>query len=754
MTEPRSLLLGLEWFPDSAGGLNRYFRELRAALGGPHAVVLGPAADAAARVHVPADSSQPLLPRLWRYRAAAAALAPDADVVDAHFALTAAAALTARSVRRLPLVVHFQGPWADESASVGQRSRLRIAAKHGIERAVYRRAREIVVLSAPFKRILVERYGVEPWRVEVVGPGVDTERFSPGARSTAREALALPREARIVLSVRRLVPRMGLDVLLDAWEQLPPLPRQPLLLIAGDGPERPALEARAATMRARDSVRLLGRVSDDALVDLYRAADLTVVPSVALEGFGLVVLESLACGTPVLTSDTDGLRDAVVALEPALVVPAGDAAALAERITAVMTDAANAPSAEDCRRHAEARSWEPVADGNREVYRRALTEARREPIRAVFIDHCARLSGGELALLRLLPALEDVEAHVILGEDGPLVSRLLDAGVSVEVLPLRRAARDLPRDDVRPSAFPVAGAAFAVEYAVRLALRLRRLRPDVVHTNSLKAALYGGIAAKAAGLPVVWHLRDTISEDYLPRPAVALVRAFARRVPDLVIANSQHTLTSVGPQTVRSTVIHDAALGREPHLRPPAGPFVVGMVGRISPWKGQHIFLEAFARAFPHSVERAVIVGAPIFGEDEYWQDVQRLPETLGIAGRVEFRGFREDVGSELDRIDALVHASVIPEPFGQVVVEGMAAGLPVVAANAGGPAEVVEDGVNGLLYPPGDVAGLASALRRLSSDRELRVSLGAAGRVKAAEFTPKTIAAQVSDAYEALLRH
>src|ERR1700704_3441600 len=97
----------------------------------------------------------------------------------------------------------------------------------------------------------------------------------------------------------------------------------------------------------------------------------------------------------------------------------------------------------------------------------------------------------------------------------------------------------------------------------------------------------------------------------------------------------------------------------------------------------------------------------------------------------------------QLERLDILVHASIIPEPFGQVVIEGMAAGLPVVAAGAGGPAEVIEDGVTGILYPPGDVGALASALRKLAAKPHLRERLGRAGRVQAAAFAPDIVAAQ-----------
>src|SRR5581483_2346176 len=136
MNEPAPLLLGLEWFPDRPGGLQRYFRELRQALGDPPAVVIGPVADAPTGLYVPASVDESLVRRLVRFRCQAAELAPDADVVDAHFALYAFAALTAGATRRLPLVVHFQGPWSEESRLAGHPSRFRAAVKRRIERTV------------------------------------------------------------------------------------------------------------------------------------------------------------------------------------------------------------------------------------------------------------------------------------------------------------------------------------------------------------------------------------------------------------------------------------------------------------------------------------------------------------------------------------------------------------------------------------------------------------------------------------------
>ena len=148
-----------------------------------------------------------------------------------------------------------------------------------------------------------------------------------------------------------------------------------------------------------------------------------------------------------------------------------------------------------------------------------------------------------------------------------------------------------------------------------------------------------------------------------------------------------------------------------------------------------------------------MLAGSAMFGEDAFADELGSLVEALGLAERVTFLGFVDDVASVLRGSDCLVHASVIPEPFGQVVVEGMAAGLPVIASDAGGPAEVITDGVDGLLCPPGDVEALASLLRRVAGDRELRVRLGAAGLVRAADFTPDAVAAQVRAVYDEVLR-
>jgi glycosyltransferase involved in cell wall biosynthesis len=371
--------------------------------------------------------------------------------------------------------------------------------------------------------------------------------------------------------------------------------------------------------------------------------------------------------------------------------------------------------------------------------------------KVLFVDHIARLSGGEIALVRLISALHgSVDAHVILGEEGPLIDRLEAEGARVEVLPLNLRVRDLRRGSVTPLGLGAAALIDGTRYAIRLSRRIRELKPDIVHTNSLKGALYGGLAGRLARVPVVWHVRDRIAPDYLPRSAVRLVRALALILPTAIIANSQTTLSTL-PARHRRHVVY--GIVNDPFESPvrrsrQTKMTTVGMVGRLAPWKGQHIFLEAFALSFLEDKVRARVIGSAMFGEDAYERELRGQAKKLGIESQVEFRGFREDIWAELGDLDVLVHCSVAPEPFGQVVVEGMAAGLAVVAAAAGGPAEVITDGVDGFLTRPGDARELAAALRVLVDDPELRLRIGHRARASSERFQPAAIAALMLKVY------
>jgi glycosyltransferase involved in cell wall biosynthesis len=362
-------------------------------------------------------------------------------------------------------------------------------------------------------------------------------------------------------------------------------------------------------------------------------------------------------------------------------------------------------------------------------------------------------SGAELALVTLVTAMKDyVTPHVILFECGPLTHKLERAGVSFEVMPTNRRLRDLPANRAGLFLSTLCVAPLTAWYVLLLYMRLRHLRPDLVHINSLKAGLVGGMAAKFAGVPVVWHMRDRI-DNYAVSPFVKRsICSLVTRVASGVIANSAGTLATLSrSERDFPTAVIPSAIDIRRRPKETSQPFTFAMVGRLSRWKGQDVFLRAFAEVVAVSDCRAIVVGDALFGpaDRKFALELVGLCEELGISKSVEFRGHQDDVAAELASADALVHASVLPEPFGQVVVQGMAVGVPVIAAAAGGPLEVVRDNENGLLHPPGSVAGLASGMLRLREDGELRQRLCSQGLITARQFTPAETAARTARFYD-----
>lgn len=388
--------------------------------------------------------------------------------------------------------------------------------------------------------------------------------------------------------------------------------------------------------------------------------------------------------------------------------------------------------------------------------------------RILFLGHTAVLSGGEIALARLLAALGDhVDPLVVLGEEGPLADQLRSDGHRLVILPLDESTRRVSRGRVLELRTLLGRLRSSWQYAGELRVLIRDHRVQLVHTNTLKAGLYGTLAARLAGVPSVWHVRDRYSADYLGRPVSLLVRLLVAVFPTRVICISETTRVALGPLPrwtrrpgARSsdTTIPDplpaGLLNEQPRAShpDPTRPLRAVMVGRLSPWKGQLVAIRAFARADLPPASRLVLAGSALFGEEAYEQQLRAEVERLGVADRVQFPGFVADIAGLMRGSDVLVHASLLPEPLGQVVLEALALGTPVIATREGGPGEVVTNGVDGLLHPAGDERALADCLTRLSRNPALRDRLAAAGRQRAKEFGPGAVAAQVLDVYDRAL--
>jgi glycosyltransferase involved in cell wall biosynthesis len=350
-----SLHVGLRYSSKVGGGTERVFADLAASLpdAGVHFIgaVTG-ASDLAATsrglVHSFAPEKSNIVTRLLGARKNLLRLleSEKPDIISSHFALYTAPILDKLS--RRPLVSHFHGPWALESQREGS-SAPAVFAKSYVERSVYSRSDRSIVLSEAFAAILSRDYRVPEERIRIVPGAVDVDRFRPVcSRLDAREKLRWPANRPILLSVRRLVQRMGLQELIDAvaimQKRMPDL----LLCIGGTGRIRNTLERRVDELGIRENVRFLGFVPDDQLPLAYRAANISVVPTAALEGFGLVAAESLAAGTPTMVTPVGGLPEVVADLSSDLIFRSGSSEDLAAGLTAAIRGDMRLPTESAC----------------------------------------------------------------------------------------------------------------------------------------------------------------------------------------------------------------------------------------------------------------------------------------------------------------------------------------------------------------------------------------------------------------------
>jgi teichuronic acid biosynthesis glycosyltransferase TuaC len=285
----------------------------------------------------------------------------DFDLIDAHyFYPDGVAAVILGCVLDRPVVVTARG------------SDLNVIAKHAIPRSWIRWAAQqaagLVSVSNGLRRRLVE-LGIAAERVRVLRNGVDLTLFRPQERAAARQSLAFTKPT--LLAVGNLVALKRHKLMIEALPELPGVD----LVIVGDGPERGAIEKLACELKVADRIRLLGRVPQGQLPEIYNAADLLLLVSTS-EGWPNVLLESMACGTPVIVSNIDGIADIVAAREAGCILADDTPRGLAKAIRDLL---AAPPSREATRRYAEQFDWRSTTEGQIALFRDILSRhAKRQ----------------------------------------------------------------------------------------------------------------------------------------------------------------------------------------------------------------------------------------------------------------------------------------------------------------------------------------------------------------------------------------
>lgn len=360
------------------------------------------------------------------------------------------------------------------------------------------------------------------------------------------------------------------------------------------------------------------------------------------------------------------------------------------------------------------------------------------------------MSGVEFSTLYLAEALRGTNTRclVVCPADGQLPHRCRARDIPSIIVPQPRLWNTSVRVGSRYVINPVAWltGAFAIfAGARRLARALREQRVDVVCTKGLPAHLYGGLAARWADLPCVWHLQDVVSRR--AGNLYAVVQGLAGRVlADQVIADGSTIVSQLAPfiPSERVTLIHNGVdtavfspavegedVRREWHVA--SSTILIGSVARLTAWKGQEVLVRAFAMVAGTCADtKLVLVGAPLFESDRFERRLRALAVHLGIADRVIFAGFREDLPQVLAALDVFAHAAIEKDTSPLAVISAMASGKAIVSTDIAGVAELFVRDREAILVPPNSVGALASALRQTLADADRRRSLGSAARRKA----------------------
>lgn len=401
------------------------------------------------------------------------------------------------------------------------------------------------------------------------------------------------------------------------------------------------------------------------------------------------------------------------------------------------------------------------------------------PVPVLLIEHSIGVSGSTISLCTLLERLgrQRYEPCVVFARAAQLEHLRASGAPPTDAQVIRwrnglkstrigRAFYEMALRRVRPVRRLLTGLLslldipfVVVPYTLRL-YRLARRRGTALihHNNGIDPRTV--LLSRLLRVPLVVYQRGA---EWHSRTA----RALARMVT-LYVANSETTkrdLVELGVAPGRIRVIYppvdlerfnpavDASRQRA-ELGLGADEPCFGILGTLMEWKGHHVFLRA-ARLVLDEVPdaRVLVIGEAPEGGRAYRDELVRLARHLGISDRVVFTGFREDVPELMQLLRVIVHASVTPEPFGRVIAEAMAMGKPVVATNAGGPLEIIEDGVDGYLVPADHAEGMARPIVRLLTDTTHAARIGNRARETAeARFSAEVHARLVEQVYAELL--
>lgn len=383
------------------------------------------------------------------------------------------------------------------------------------------------------------------------------------------------------------------------------------------------------------------------------------------------------------------------------------------------------------------------------------------------LNSTAELGGAEISLIELLRrSKENFEFHLILPEEGPLRKKAEEVGVRVWKIPWDEKIMQLGEVNKKLNFLKILQTALLIHPLAKEVSRLLcDIKAEILITNGIKSHIIGAISHKEYPIPLMWYLRDGLEGRRISSKALSF---YSPRV-SAVIAISHYLSKEARQFLSKSIPIHvlynivdvekfHPGLSHPPDLVKKDGEIWYGMIGSLTPLKGQDLFLEAAKRvlsSIPSS--RFVIVGTNFYKTESqlnYENELRLRANCFPLKGRVIFLGFRDDVPSVLSMLDVLVQSNRGPEGLGMSIIESMACGVPVIAVNRWGPAELIQDKRTGILFPWMNVEALSEKMILLGKENSMRKKLGEEARKWVHEnLFPDEIVHQFADILKSALR-
>lgn len=660
-----------------------------------------------------------------------------ADIIHAHFAaLPAETAMAISGLTKAPFI--FTAHAYDIFVHTNTEKLKELAET----------AARIITISEFNKQFIVNMLGNEyADRIEIIRCGIPVAKFSP-LKKKDDGIIKL-------LTVGRLVEKKGTRYAIDAFSKIARKHNVEFRII-GEGPLMGELYELVKNHKLIDKVRFLGPQPQARVIREMQDADIFILSAVTAangdkEGLPVVLLEAQAMKLPVVSSFHTGIPEAVLDGKSGFLVPEKDINLLAQKLECLIVNRQlREEMGEYGRRHVEsrfniqtelARLNSLMVSNTSDTRSKAslLKFTKNEKIKILFISHSSNFFGAEQSFLFLLQHLDRnlFEPVVVLPailpeEKDTLFKGLSELGCKIVVI-------EAPAWIGKCDTFNLAANLFDELSAVQVYKDLiERENIDVVYTNTI-TRLAGAIAAKLAGKPHVWHIREVL-EDHPIKSPFGLEATFrlVEYLTDKLITNSNYVadqfafapaekISVVYNAVDTGTFINAVSSGR---LRKELGVGMdcplIGIIGSIHRHKNHEDLIRAVGRLNKESINcRLVVIGQ---ADSEYKPYLLEIIDELEIGDSVSFLEFRNDMPEVFSELDLVVVAS-LAEPFGRTTIEAMAAGKPVVATNTGASPEIVVDGVTGYLVPPRVPEKMAEAIKKLLCDPEAARNMGLAGR-------------------------